>query len=418
MSNPQSMFDSFSTYNTKNILYGNYIIPPNDLIKGIIVAVIKSYTIDAKGYNTNEWGKLFNELYENNYAYSYNDLASKIQSLDNNNKQPSAEYIMAAAMYGYKDFDSELLTRCLNTFCRPVKLSGREEWLDNWSLNGPGNALNFVFWGDYDSKDVVAIHKRKSNIQSAAKTNTIVMNAKQEGAGNNNKKVHRKNNLLITQNDIKDTFEGNQYVLKIVGVFRAFLICNGLIPGIKKDDIKNEYSADDIVTACVEHFPFYYLGCGGCDMFEGTYAADIETISSFLTRFPHVTLGSIINVSTFRSNDGGSHWMGLHFKDGKASLMCPQASSWDILADHGELKRRLINSGFSLENNLVCCQHDRCNCGVYSFLFLFMMLVKDGNMKEAIKQVGVNANNLYNNGENNRSDMLIYKVKNTLFGYE
>lgn len=407
MNKPKSLFDSFFEYKTKNILYGNYVEPPNDYIKEIMVSVIKSYTIDAHGSACNDWGEFYNNMYKNNPNYKYDDI---INFLTENNKKPTAEYILSSALYGYKDQDAELLTRCLNTFCRPVKLDSKEEWLDNWTLNGPGNALNFIFWNKYNSNDVIVIkrnHEGNNNINSK---------------NNNEQSIEKNNNKLITQYDIKSKFYGNQRILKIIGIFRSFLICNDLLP-VKHN--KSCLTASDITNISVNYFPFYYIGCGGCDMFDGNYTASVEEIKKFLKEYPFVSFGAIVNVSAFRSKDGGSHWMGLYLSDRRADLMCPQASGWDVFKDNGELTRKLMTLGFGMENNIICCQKDNCNCGVYSFLFLFMMLIKDGNMKEAVEQVGENANNIYTSSnikesKNNTTDddRLIYKIKNTLFGYE
>lgn len=414
MNTPKPIFDSFFSAKTKNILYGNYVVPPNDYVKNVIVSVIKSYTQDCDNISPNEWGKFFNNLSNGVPNYNYDDIISHMNKSGTEN--PSTECVLASAFYGYKDNDPELITRCLNTFCRPVQLKGKEEWLDNWSLNGPGNALNFVFWNKYNSPDVIAISKDYEGISH----NNVSKLEKLSGAG---VQSITKFDKIVTQNAIKSAFRNNQFILKVVGIFRVFLICNNLLPPCKNERInkllkQNTLTDYEIMDICVEYFPFYYLGCGGCDMFDGIYAANMNTVKEFLSRYPGVSIGSIINVSTFSSGDGGSHWMGLYNVFQKAYLMCPQASNWDIMGDNGTLYNKLLDLGFSLENNVVCCQQDRCNCGVYSLLFLFTMLLKNGNMKEAVQQVGINANNLKTKENNESGDnRLIYVIKKTLFGY-
>ena len=413
---PTPLSDSFYEYGTKNILYGKYVEPPNDYIKKVMVAVIKSYTKDAEGKDVNEWGQFYNDLYEANKQYTYDDITSLLKSSEN--KTPTAEYILASAMYGYKDIDATLITRCLNTFCRPVKLDAKEEWLDNWTLNGPGNALNFVFWKEYDSNDVMTVSRsHEGRPMNQEPTDFSWYNV--------GKSITRNGHDLVTQQNIKEAYGINEVIMKIVGVFRTFLICNELLPGsINKTVNNNEtiISPKDVINSCVSFFPFYYLGCGGCDMFDGNYTAKIETVKQFADAFPMVTFGSIVNVSTFRGGSGGSHWMGLYITDNVVSLMCSQGSTWDVFDDeimgNDRLKNRFLNCNFSLQHNLITCQKDRCNCGVYSLLFLFMMLVKNGNMTAAVEQVGVDANNLYNKPTEIPNNKLIYKVKATLFGYE
>lgn len=415
--------DTYLAYNTKNIIYGNFISPPNDYIKRIIVAVIKSYTIDSDNSSDDAWGKYLDELYAENPNYTYDDL---IKVLGKTHDGISTESVLAHVMAGYRHVDSELITRCLNTFCRPLKLSGKYEWLDNWTLNAPGNALNFMFWSKFNSPDIAVVPRDFAGIGVNEGATDVKIDSNSNFIPNNATCINniadqrvRKTKLLITQNDIKKAFAGNQFVLKVVGIFRAFLICNNLLPDMPENNAKMEFTSEDITNTSVKYFPFYYVGCGGCDMFDSNFTADIQTIKCFLVKYPQVSVGSIINVSTFKSGDGGSHWMGLYFTYKNASLLCPQASRWDILGDDGVLYNSLINLGFAVEHNGICCQKDNCNCGIYSFLFLFTMLLLNGDMKKAVDRVGVNAAELKTKTTQlSPGELMIFKIKNTLFGYE
>ena len=419
---PTPLEDSFQHYNTKNILYGNFKVPPNDYVKNIIVSVIKSYSLDDTlniTENDNEWKKFFKQLYKRNENYNYDDLLKLLTT----NEQPTAEYILSAALYAYKNQDPELLTRTLNTFCRPVKLNGKNEWLDNWSLNGPGNALNFIFWHDYDNDNIITLSKTYKYIKNNYNINIInekeaIKESMKETGGSRKLK---KTKQFITQKDIKDCCNNSNlyslYVLKIVGIFRAFLICNDLLP-LKVN--KTEFDLKDISDISVKYFPSYYVGCGGCDMFNNEIAPTIETIKKFISEYKNISVMAIINASPYWLGDGGSHWMGLYLSDDKcltSYLMCPQASGWDVLKDRGNLELTLKKLGFSLENNIICCQKDDCNCGVYSLLFLLMMLINNGDMLKAVKSVGENADNIPHK-DKTTDDFLIYTIKNTIFGYK
>ena len=162
---PPSMVDDYQDFNTKNILFGRFDKLPNRYIGLITVSVIKAYTIEnnvnGNRIDDNDWTKFFDELYYKYPDYTYEQLCELLKSTmktknNNDNAYPTFEYVVAAAMFAYKSQNAELITRLHNTFGRPLKLDCKNAWLDNWSLNGPGNALNFIFWKDYDSEDRIS----------------------------------------------------------------------------------------------------------------------------------------------------------------------------------------------------------------------------------------------------------------------
>ena len=162
---PPSMVDDYQDFNTKNILFGKFDKLPNKYIGLITVSVIKAYTIEnsvnGNRIDDNDWTKFFDELYYKYPDYTYEQLCELLKSTmktknNNDNAYPTFEYVVAAAMFAYKSQNAELITRLHNTFGRPLKLDCKNAWLDNWSLNGPGNALNFIFWKDYDSEDRIS----------------------------------------------------------------------------------------------------------------------------------------------------------------------------------------------------------------------------------------------------------------------
>ena len=256
---------------------------------------------------------------------------------------------------------------------------------------------------DYNNENIV--------VCSLKKPNKIMGSDNREAK----EKTFNTNEKIITQKIIKDSSPNDIYktiMLKIIGVFRSFLILNHLLPESNEYKIFNPHDVCDVASY---YFPYSYVGCGGCDMFNDNYAPSIETIKKFLSIYKDNHVISIINASPFSARDGGSHWMGLYIDNKRACLMCPQACDWTILKDNGSLYQTLTNNGFSTMNNAVSCQRDSCNCGVYSFLFLYAMMLCNGDMVEAVKRVGVNANNIPNS--KNTKDT-IFVIKNTLFGYK
>ena len=473
------MVDSYEDFKTKNILYGEYTIP-NDYVKEIIIKVIKAYTIDSEIiHDNNDWTIFYKTLYKTVPDYDYDlliNLLKKTKAHINNSSQienPTIEYVLSSAMYAFKSQDAELFTRTINTFGRPLKLTeGKNTWLDNWSINGPCNALNFVFWNDYDNENIITTNNKKPN-KFAFKGNTqgdtagdntddntqgntagdntagdntaedneekntaedneegntqgntagdntqdnIRNNEEENTTGNNiiNKLSGGGKNNIITQMELKNA-ENDGYkifMLKIVGIFRSFLIVNHLLPSNEEYKI---ITCQDVCNTSIKYFPCYYIACGGCNMFNDDYAPSIQTIRNFLNKYPEASISCIVSAAQFGEANGGAHWMALYFDNKRACLLCPQASSWRVFKDNGKLYNSIMNNDFATEYNGVLCQRDNCNCGVYSVLFVYSMILHNGNMKEAVKQVGVNATNISNK---NKTSEAIFKVKDTLFGYQ
>lgn len=444
VNSPPSMVDDYQEFNTKNILFGKFIKLPNEYIGLITVTVIKSYSIEnirsQNNYSNNnnkidnnEWTKFFDELFLKYPDYTYKDLCKLLKhtmKTKNNNEDvyPTFEYVVAAAMYAYKSQNPELLTRLHNTFGRPLKLECKKAWLDNWSLNGPGNALNIIFWKDYDSIDRISyceyyksiyckIYKEQINGSSNNNNNFDINNEPIEGSGNV-KKFNSKN--ILTHRYIYNNYN-DPMILKIVGIFRTFLIINHLLPNA--DYEINDLN--DIIEVSVKYFPIYYIGSVACNWFDDNNTASIKTIKRFISKYPNTYVVCIVNTAS-SENSGGAHWMGMCFinKGDRQNiknycyLMCSQGSSWDAFMDNGCLNRMIIDNGFVQVHNSKCCQYDNCNCGVYSFLFIYMFILNKANLENAIQAVGVDANNLKNYSKNNIDDKMIYHVKEILFGYK
>lgn len=382
------IIDTYNYKTQKNILYGKHEMNPNNYVKFIITAVIKSYVEEniVNKLDNNSLTNKFTTLYNNNKEFTYDDL----QQLFNN---VSLSCLISNALKAFQHHDLELLIKTHNVFSNPVPLKeGKDTWLDNWSLNGPGYALTFIFNNKYNSSDVVVIGD----------------NTPEQNIFNN---TTFKTHDYIRQSEIKNKY-GVVGVLKIVNIFRAFLICNHLLPNISNDDNYEITKASDIWETCVKYFPVYYIGANACDWYNDEIAPSIEAVNEFVEHFPNTNVISIVNVSASYQG-GGSHWMGLYFTNNNgvkyAKLMCSQSSSWSVFTDNGQLNNRIRQLGFCQENNMVCLQHDPSNCGVYSLLFLYMTVLYNGDIIKAAKAIGVNAKQIKNDD--------IYGIKHTLFGW-
>ena len=502
---PPSMVDDYQDFNTKNILFGRFDKLPNRYIGLITVSVIKAYTIEnnvnGNRIDDNDWTKFFDELYYKYPDYTYEQLCELLKSTmktknNNDDAYPTFEYVVAAAMFAYKSQNAELITRLHNTFGRPLKLDCKNAWLDNWSLNGPGNALNFIFWKDYDSEDRISYSEyfhdaqehmnninnnefmnntyEQQHMNNAYDDNTNINNTYEQQQMNNtyndntsynnineqqqmnnayddninnnefmnnninNNEFMNNNNISLNNtpiNDVKNVGFNNKHILthryifnnfhdpiilKIIGIFRVFLIVNKLLPNASY--VINE--PNDVIDISVRYFPIYYIGSVACNWFDDTNTASINTIKRFVSKYPMIYVVAIINTAS-SENSGGAHWMGLCFinegdeqdNNNYCYLMCSQGSSWNAFMDNGRFNKTVIDNGFVQVHNSVCCQYDNCNCGVYSFLFIYMFILNKANMEKAIQCVGVDANSL-NNNEAYNGDKTIYHVKEILFGYK
>ena len=325
--------------------------------------------------------------------------SSPASSPANTQQQPiSISCVICYGMVAFAHHDLELLIKTHNVFCYPLPLSGRKAWLDNWSLNGPANALDFIFREEFDCDDVVSVQTKHSHHNDSQV------------------KLPKYTHGFFTQSFIKEHF-GVIGVLKFVGIFRAFLICNKLLP-ITNEPCKDISTASDIWEECVKYFPVYFIGSCTCDWYDDSRAPSPAAIAEFVDHFPDTYVISIVNVSSSESNDGGSHWMGLFFMndDGakSAKLLCPQGSTWKVFQDP-RLNEEVKDAGFAREHNMVSVQQDDCNCGVYSLLLLYMSIMTKGNINEAVAMIGTDAKNIH--GKNNKWKS-IEEIKHTLFGWD
>ena len=380
------IYDVYNDKTQKNILYGRHEMNPNKYVKFIVAAIIKSYIEDniANNLDNNSLTKKFTTLYNTNKDFTYEDMLKVFGNM-------SLGCLISNALKAFQHHDLELLIKCHNVFSNPIPLKdGKDAWLDNWSLNGPGYALTFIFNPQYNSPDVIAIGHDPER-------DTIDVS------------TFRKHDY-VSQSVIKNKYNSIG-VLRFVNIFRAFLICNHLLPPLDNNYTINK--ASDIWEICTKYFPVYYIGANACDWYNDEIAPSVDAIDEFIKVFPNCYILSIINVSASYQG-GGTHWMALDFINVDnvkyAKLMCSQASSWSVFTDGGTLNNKIKALGFCQENNMVCLQTDPSNCGVYSLLFLFMLILYNGDIKKVAKAVGVNGKQIKDNND-------IYNVKHTLFGY-
>ena len=160
------------------------------------------------------------------------------------------------------------------------------------------------------------------------------------------------------------------------------------------DKIHKTY--EQICDECYLHYPFFFGGAHGCDVFDiPKMSLNIEEIKQFLKRYPSAYVGYILNTKTYASKQG-EHWVALVFHNGSAKLVCSQQSDFSVFKDDGKLNRALQENGFGQEYNSTVMQLDECNCGLYSALSLYEMLCNGADISKSVNAIGLNAANLKN----------------------
>ncbi len=305
----------------------------------------------------------------------------------------TVELLFAHALIAFEELgDNTLLVRVANIFGRPLKLSNKEDWLDNWRINAPGFAFTMITWNGIDNDNTF-------NVKHHYDPSSVNINS---------------------LNGLTDRQIG--YMVKfIVNPARKFMIVNNIFPFNYKLPKKiDENDHIGILKACYSIFPYSYLNAGGCDMHNNIYTVSLELVKRYTDAFPNSMLGVVENTATFASR-GGAHWIAVFIYKGVASLLCSQQSEWSIFTDGGKFHNEM-STHYGLARNSVMIQHDNCNCGVYSLLALYKMIVHDGDITRAISSIGENASSFstgldteHNNGGGSKNDM-IYRIKSVLFG--
>lgn len=388
--------DTFVKYNTNAMLFGKKI---TDYAKEVIFNVIKYYNSKDINGNTElkqRIIKYLNKLF-NDKDLNYDKLMEKFNAQTN-------ECLLAYMLIAYQNENLDLMLRTMYTFGRVLPLDYKTEWFDNYRLNAYGNVLNMVMWRQYDSDDVYTINEDPKPINKS----------------------------------IKLPF--NKVVKYMVGSLRAFIIDNELYPNtiqhrnsypksftggdIEEIISPNTYhknikttgghnkSAEEICDECYMHYPFYFGGSHGCDVFSLGMTLTVEEIKNFLDRYPSAHVGYILNTATYRSGRG-EHWVALEFTQGKARMICSQQSDFSAFHDGGELRNNIRKICYGEEWNNRLIQLDNHACGVYSAIGL-LQLLRFGNIDKAVDAIGVNMENLGKEvGKNSNVDIVIDKIAGT-----
>lgn len=160
----------------------------------------------------------------------------------------------------------------------------------------------------------------------------------------------------------------------------------------KNDKLSLNLTAEQICDECYKHYPYFFGGAHGCDVFDTYLSLSIDEISDFFKRYPSAKIGYILNTATYESGKG-EHWVALELSKGKAKLICSQASDFGGFHDNGKLDRSLQQHLFGQSNNPIRFQIDSYSCGIFSALSLYELFMT-GSIEDAVAKIGTNGESL------------------------
>ena len=151
-----------------------------------------------------------------------------------------------------------------------------------------------------------------------------------------------------------------------------------------------------IIDEAYLHYPFYYGGSHGCDVFDyPTMSPSVSQIHNFLSRYPSAKVGYVLNTKTYASGEG-KHWIALVFTFRKVYLICSFAGGYESFLDKGKLQNT-IKSIWGIDNmlyNKTQIQEDSNSCGVFSTISILALMIKNFDLEKAISYIGKDASSL------------------------
>lgn len=424
--------DTFANYNTKSLLCGKTF---TEYHKQILMAIIKYYVNKQfKGYTETERQIItfLENLFDKNPNITFDELKRVFKATSN-------ECLLAYILIAYNDHNIDLILRCMYTFCRVLPFNEKTEWYDNYRLNNYGNPLNMIVRSDYDCSEVYSLKDSSINDDNEnEKINTsielkdynkvvkrlvgsvraFIIDHGIYPTGSENKQQNTKQQQINIQHNSKSKMSRNKNKQKNLNMqdiysnyIRKFNIKGGDIEQYTTDDSVHKFregkhdemslnkTAEQICDECYKRYAYYFGGAHGCDVFDTYLSLSIEELKMFFERYPLAKVGYILNTATYASGRG-EHWIALELSKGKAKLICSQASDFSAFHDNGKLDRTLQQNMFGQEHSIVRFQEDNFNCGIFSALSLYELLMT-GDISKAVDRIGTNGKSLKQGGNIN-----------------
>lgn len=444
--------DTFLNYNTKSMLFGRRITP---YYAKIIVEVAKYYDSQDISGNTELKQSIIKYLHKV-MKENPNINLTKLMAVFNSQ---TIECLLAYLLIAFQTNKLDLILRTTYTFGRVLPLKCKTEWFDNYRLNAYGNVLNMIMYKPDDRSGIYTIDEEAKPINKSQSLGfypkiikflvgslrafIILNNLLPDQVGSNGLgggKLERQTStddhtlnesefsILLDQansddnqtdkselpdfitNDSLSSYDvsgsNDFYSTDYSETFESHVM--ELLKGSN-----NSMSDEEVCDICYQHFPFFFGGAHGCDVFEiSSMSLSVDEITQFLNRYPSARVGYILNTATYKSGKG-QHWVALELTKGKAKLVCSQRSDFDVFEDGGSLVNALKRNGYGMEHNERSIQRDDYACGTYAFISL-MELLRFGDIKKAVDNIGVNMEHLGSEiGKASSAD----KVRENLVGW-
>lgn len=419
--------DTFVKYNTRSLLCGKTF---TEYYKRILLEVIRYYSLKEFRGETETERKIIEyvqHVFDTKPDITYDELMKLFHATTN-------ECMLAYILVAYNNENISIILHCMYTFCRVLPFDSSTEWYDNYRLNNYGHPLNMIMWNDYDSEDTYTISQRFPNDINTSVSldfNRIVKrlvgplrafiidhdlyptkgnksisvgNVQSNGRAsmtiNMARKISRQKQISrsVYYNSINNKYNRRKTKLSKRGVkggdIEAYTTDTNVTafrPN-KKDNLSKQLTAEQICDECYRHYPYFFVGAHGCDVFDTYLSPNIEELTRFFERYPSANVGYILNTATYASGKG-EHWVALELSKGKAKLVCSQASDFGGFHDDGRLDQTLQRYMYGQEHNMVRFQTDSYSCGIFSALSLYEMLVT-GSIEKAVEKIGTNGESL------------------------
>lgn len=428
--------DTFVKYNTRSLLCGKTF---TNYHKRVLLEVIRYYASKQFKGNTDTERQIIEyiqKVFDTKPDISYDELMRLFHATSN-------ECMLAYILVAYNDENISIILHCMYTFCRVLPFNSSTEWYDNYRLNNYGHPLNMIMWNDYDNDDTYTIDRKFPNdinsnvrldfnrfvkrlvgpLRAFIIDHGLYPNSTNKPASNTNARSNGQSMSVMNAKrgrpKTKQSIDYFKYIDKkynsrrskltsratmnyVVGNSRgigggdveAFTTDASVTPfrANKQDKLSRNLTAEQICDECYQHYPYFFVGAHGCDVFDTYLSPTIEDLTLFFERYPSAKVGYILNTATY-SSGRGEHWVALELSKGKAKLICSQASDFNGFHDDNRLHRTLQQKLYGLEHNMVRFQTDSYSCGIFSALSLYKLLVT-GSIDKTVDEIGTNGESL------------------------
>lgn len=437
--------DTFANYDTRSLLCGRAF---TNYHKHILLEVIRYYAYKSfKGSTETEQTiiKYIQAVFDSNPNITYEDLMKLLHAKSN-------ECMLAYILVAYNNDNIDIILRCMYTFCRVLPFNTKTEWYDNYRLNNYGNPLNMIMWHDYDCDDVYTLSapfpndidnsvslnfnkvvKRlvgslrafvidhelypnsvKSNgIKGGTSLHTSAQTLKDNHSRSvsvkstsplvvKHKRILKNTHSLPSALSTHQSFVNTRYKRRherlttrfTGGDIESYTSDRPTTPfrSGKNDSLSRNLTAEQICDECYTHYPYFFGGAHGCDVFDTYLTLSIEELTLFFKRYPSAKVGYILNTGTYASGDG-EHWVALELSQGQAKLICSQGSGFGSFHDNGKLDRELQRNMYGQRHNIVHFQTDSYSCGIFSALSLYELLMTN-SIEASVAKIGTNGESL------------------------